>query len=103
MTGKHSTPSASDSLVLDIGGDIGALIIYTGPELVDTEIDLSPEGDDDARFHNMVHPRQLGSTVVFTAVYPAVEAGTYTVWRDRTTRQGSVTITGGHVTEHRWN
>lgn len=103
MTGKHIATAGNDSLVLDIGGDIGALIIYTGDDLVDAEIDLSPAEDDTARFHNMVHPRHVGAEVLFTAVYPAISAGVYTIWRDATTPQATVTIRGGEVAEYRWS
>ena len=92
----------SDSLVLDIGGDIGALVIHTGPELDHAEIELSPVGFDHQRFHNQVHPRRLPDGVRHNAVFPRVHAGDYTVWRDHSTIHGTVHIAGGHVTEYTW-
>ena len=92
-----------DSLVLDIGGEIGALIIHTGPEMDGAEIELSPVGDDAARFHNMVHPRAVGTALVHSAVFPAVTQGEYTLWRDDHTRVGTLSIHGGEVAEHYWD
>ena len=91
-----------DSLVLDIGGEIGALVIHADAALDGAEIELSPVGADANRFHNMVHPRRAGATTMYTAVYPAVTEGAYTVWRNKDTRHGIVNITGGQVTEYVW-
>jgi hypothetical protein len=35
-------------------------------------------------------------------VYDGLAAGSYTIWRDHDTPAGTVTITGGQVTSHRW-
>ena len=92
----------ADSLVLDIGGDIGALIIHTGPDLDHAEIELSPVGSDHQRFHNQVHPRHLPDGIRHNAVFPRVHAGEYTVWRDHHTAHGTVRVEGGHVAEYTW-
>jgi hypothetical protein len=91
-----------DSLVLDIGGDIGALVVHTGREMDLAEIELSPIGFDHKRFHNQVHARQLPDAVRYNAVFPHVHAGEYTVWRDATTVHGKVVIEGGQVAEYTW-
>jgi hypothetical protein len=88
-----------DSLVLDIGGDVGALVIHGGPDQAETEIELSPEGTT-TRSHNVVHARHRRDGVSHSAVFPQLTAGTYTVWRDATTPHGTVTIVGGQVTEY---
>jgi hypothetical protein len=88
-----------DSLVLDIGGDVGALVIHTGPDLAETEIELSPVGTT-TRSHNVVHARHNRHGIQHNAVFPQLEAGAYTVWRDSLTPHGTVTITGGQVTEY---
>ncbi|GAA3439957.1 phospholipase [Kutzneria kofuensis] len=92
----------ADSLVLDIGGDIGALVIHTGPELDSAEIELSPVGFDHQRFHNQVHARHLPDGVRHNAVFPRVHAGEYRVWRDHDTVHGTVRIEGGQVAEYTW-
>jgi hypothetical protein len=92
----------ASSLVLDIGGDIGALVIHTGPELDSAEIELSPVGDDHQRFHNQVHARHLPEGVRHNAVFPRVHAGEYTIWRDHSTAHGTVHVEGGRVAEYTW-
>ncbi|HEX6355196.1 hypothetical protein [Actinophytocola sp.] len=90
-----------DSLVLDIGGEIGALVIHTGPTLAEREIEISPATDRNAkREHNVVHPRTDRHRTAYTAVFPSVPAGDYTVWAPDGTPDTVITIRGGEVTEH---
>jgi hypothetical protein len=50
---RHNHGGGSNNLVLDIGGDTGALLIHTGPELDQAEIEISPGQDPGApRRHN---------------------------------------------------
>lgn len=101
-TGPAGGSTARDTLVLDIGRDIGALIIHTPPELDDAEIEISPVTDPHARTHNQVHPRRSPTGIRYSAVFPAVQAGDYTLWRDATTTHGRISIRGGTVTEYHW-
>lgn len=90
----------TDSLVLDIGGDIGALVIHTEADRAETEIELS-EGDTvTPRSHNVVHARHNKHGIAYTAVFPQLTAGTYTVWHDARTPHGTVSIDGGRVTDY---
>jgi len=96
----------SNNLVLDIGGNVGALLIYTGPELAEAEIEISPGSDKDKgapRTHNQVHARTNGSRTGYTAVFPSVPAGDYTIWRPDGRAKANVIIHGGQVTEHHWD
>lgn len=87
-----------DVLVLDIGGDIGALMITTGPSLDEAEIEISPGVDPRApRTHNQVHVRRNGKQVAYTAVFPSVPAGDYTVWHLNGSPYAQVEIRGGEV------
>jgi hypothetical protein len=90
-----------DSLVLDIGGDVGALVLVAGPDLAEQEIEISP-GTDPAtpRSHNVVHARHWPGGTAHTAVFPSVRAGDYTVWRDDGRPYATVTVHGGRVTQH---
>ena len=98
----HATIGAG-SLVLDIGAGVGALVIHTGPEHSEVEIEISP-GDDRAapRSHNQVHARQNLHGISYSAVFPSVPEGDYTVWRQDGTPAASVAIRGGEITEHHW-
>ena len=99
---ERSAHASQAAVVLDIGGDVGALVLYTGAEDDEAEIDISPGTDPAApRSHNQVHPRRAPAGVVYSAVYPALAAGEYTLWRDERTPEATVTIRGGQVTEHR--
>jgi hypothetical protein len=102
--GPAATAAESDSLVLDIGGNVGALVIYANAALREAEIEISPgDNPESPRSHNQVHARQNRHGISYTAVFPAVPAGSYTVWRHSGEAQGTVTIHGGQVTEHHWD
>lgn len=89
-----------DTLVLDIGADVGALVIIAGPELAEQEIEISPGADAATpRSHNVVHARRGTGQVAHTAVFPSVPAGEYTVWHRDGSAYATITIDGGQVTE----
>lgn len=90
-----------DSLVLNIGGTVGALVITTGPELAEEEIEISPGVDPTTRrSHNVVHARRDGDVVMaYAAVFPDVQAGDYTVWNQDGSPHAVITVHGGQVTQ----
>ena len=88
-------------IVLDIGQDIGALIVYTGPQLRGREIEVSPKGNAARRTHTEVLERTVTGRTVWAAVFPALAAGDYSLWRDVLT-DDDVTIVGGTVAEVDW-
>ncbi|HZM78900.1 MAG TPA: hypothetical protein VFC19_24490 [Candidatus Limnocylindrales bacterium] len=90
-----------DSLILDIGGDVGALVITTGPELAEEEIEISPGIDPTVRrSHNVVHARRDGDAIMaYAAVFPSVSAGEYTVWNQNGSPHAVITVHGGQVTQ----
>jgi hypothetical protein len=90
-----------DSLILDIGGTVGALVITTGPELAEEEIEISPGVDPaEHRTHNVVHPRRDRDVIMaYAAVFPAVTAGEYTVWNHDGSPYTVVTVHSGQVTQ----
>ena len=98
----HATFGAG-AMVLDIGAGIGALVIHTGPEQSELEIEISPGHSATApRSHNQVHARHNRHGTAYSAVFPSVPEGEYTIWRTAAERQASVTIHSGQVTEHQW-
>ncbi|NGM12133.1 phospholipase [Verrucosispora sioxanthis] len=93
-------PSGTGTVVLDLGGDTGALIIYTGRQLLGREIEVSrADRDGDPRTHSAVRERRVRDGTFHSAVYPDLPAGVYTVWWDAETPVGAVTVSGGVVTE----
>ncbi|MEY9964356.1 hypothetical protein ABIA33_002398 [Streptacidiphilus sp. MAP12-16] len=95
-------PSREGSVVLEIGGELGALIIHTGPEQDGLEIEVSPVGDTRHRTHAAVRPRHLAGRTLHCAVISPLAAGEYTVWRDAQTAAATVGVPPGGVGEHRW-
>jgi hypothetical protein len=102
MPEVHDNRAHTENVVLDIGGDIGALILYAKPEADGLEIDISPRGDDSHRSHNQVHERRFNGRVCFAAVYPELQAGEYGLWGEGAMPVDRVTIVGGEVAELDW-
>ena len=94
-------PSATASVVADIGGDVGALVLYTAPEQCGVEIDIQPVGRPDRRSHVAVRERRVAHGSVYAAFYPSLVAGEYTLLLPEGPR--AVTIRGGAVAEIDWS
>lgn len=97
-------PSGPGTVVLDLGGDIGALILEAPAELAGREIEISPArgGHRARRTHALVRERRTEAGLAYAAVYPGLPAAEYTVWQDTATPAGTVTVRGGQVTRYRW-
>lgn len=96
-------PSQDGSVLLDIGGDVGALILHTPADLLGAEIEISPDGDDARRRHVAVRERRGPGPTRYAAIYPALHAGAYTLWGLHGEPALKVDITGGAVTEIEWS
>jgi hypothetical protein len=91
-----------EDVVLDIGEGVGALVLYTGPELAEREIEVSPIGEDGSRTHTAVHERRVTGRAVFAGVFPELPAGDYRFWTDEPQPVERFTIRSGVVTEVDW-
>jgi hypothetical protein len=91
-----------ESVVLDIGQDIGALIIYTDAKLRGREIEVSPAGSAATRVHVEVLERWVNGRQVFAAVFPTLRAGAYDIWQHSPIPSDTASITGGRVTTVDW-
>ncbi|MGH3732445.1 MAG: phospholipase [Acidimicrobiales bacterium] len=88
-------PSWNGSVILDIGSDVGALVLHTSSQWLGREIVLQPDDSSRPHTHSAVRERRSPKGSTFAAVYPQLHAGHYAV-------EGShqrLTITGGRVTE----
>lgn len=103
MTGhQHLTgPTGPGSVVLELGENIGALILATPPDLAGLEIEISPR-EGGPRTHSLVRERRTPRGTSYAAVYPALSAGEYTVWREDGSPAGQVTIRGGQASHFHW-
>jgi hypothetical protein len=103
MTEPAAGPSAPGTVVMELGADIGALVLYTPAGLNDREIEISRDDHPGApRAHSQVRPRHMAAVTTYAAVYPGLRAGQYTIWRDEHSPGASVTVAGGQVTSCRW-
>jgi hypothetical protein len=104
---RHDTrhtlaPSGQGTVVLNIGRDIGALVIDTPGSLHGHEIEVSPVADPALRTHAAVRARYVRGGVRWSVVIDGLPAGRYAVWRDPVTVLDEVNISGGAVTEYEW-
>jgi hypothetical protein len=101
MAEAHSDRVHPETVVLDIGQDVGALIIYTTAELRGREIEVSPRGSA-TRVHVEVLERRIDGRPVFAAVFPGLRAGHYDIWENFPESGGTVTVVGGKVATVDW-
>jgi hypothetical protein len=92
----------ADALLLDIGGCVGAVVVYTEAAYAGAELELAPAGSPRSHYlHNVVRRRTdaTGKTH-FAAVFPEVREGRYTLWCPGSTGPlGEVAVAGGHVSK----
>jgi hypothetical protein len=106
MTEPAAGPSGPGTVIMELGADIGALILFTPAEMDGEEIEISCDDEPGEvggrRTHSQVRPRQMPGETRYAAVYPGLPAGRYTVWRDEHRPAATVTISGGQVSNCRW-
>lgn len=105
MSHSHATgATGAGSVLLELGGNTGALVLHTPARLHGVEIEISPEaaGPQAKRTHSLVRERVTAAGTAYAAVYPEVPAGRYTVWGDDDVPVGTVVVSGGEVASFRW-
>jgi hypothetical protein len=88
--------------VLDIGHDVGALVLYAPEALLGHEVEVESDGELATRVHTIVRERQIDGRRLFPAVFPALRAGRYRICPQGWGVGGMVTINGGVVAEVDW-
>ncbi len=91
-----------EPVVLDIGGRIGALIVYADAALIDTPVEVSPAGSDANKFHQHVLERPMPGGTTYAAVFDKVAEGRYTLWLHGEPRARDIEITGAEVAQVDW-
>src|SRR5437773_8995156 len=89
----------TENAVLDIGEDIGALVIYTGQEMLGKEIEVSPKSNQAQKIHTAVLERKINERTLFAALFLELPEGDYITL---TTPSSEITIIGGQVAELDW-
>ena len=93
----HAAPGSAS--VLDIGGDIGAVIARLTDDTASGELMACRRGDPAAHFHTGVHLRSVdGGVEAWVAVFPEVFAGQYSLLTDDGVEHTPFRVTGGQVT-----
>jgi len=99
---RHSARTHPEAVVLDLGGDVGALILYTNPSMLGVEVEISARGEDERRSHKEVLRRELNGEPLHAAVFDNVPAGRHTLWLHDMARERDVLVSGGAVAEVDW-
>jgi hypothetical protein len=85
--------------VLDIGGEIGAMVVLMEPATAGTELHLRSADEPPTFVHTGVWTRPHGTATVTAAVFPELVAGTYWVLDTDGHDVRPVVIGGGELTE----
>lgn len=94
-------PSTVGSVVLEVGGDIGALIVSAVAEQCGEEIELVPQTVGVPLTHTEVRERLLPGGSLYAAVFPGVPSGVYGL-RTADGVEEVVVIVGGEVAAAAW-
>ena len=92
-------PAPGASPLLDIGDDVGAMVVYLDAVTPSGELEACPAGRPAERFHTGVHLRALGGGSVAAAVYPQVRRGSYQILDEEILPVALVHVEGGRVAE----
>lgn len=102
---RHAAAATgAGSVILELGGNTGALVLHAPARLHGTEIEISPERDGSRghRTHSLVRERLTAAGTSYAAVYPGVPAGRYTIWENNGVPVGTAVISGGLVASFHW-
>jgi hypothetical protein len=96
-------PSEEGSVVLDIGGDVGAAIVHAPAALAGSEIEIRRGGASWDGTHVAVRARHILNGEMYAALFPALRHGSYEVRLrgDATGPVASLDVEGGRVVETR--
>ncbi len=99
MTEAPHPAGPTGSVLLDIGGDVGALVVSVDDAYAGHEIEARPAGHRARPAHASVLRRTTAVGTAHAAVIPGLVAGAYTLWLDAATPWGYARVQAGIVTE----
>ena len=103
--GHHHRPlpaSTEGSVVMEVGGDVGALVVYTPDALAGVEIEIAVRGEVRQFVHTEVRERRLPAGSMYAGVFPGVPAGEYTLVPTASLPALEVSVGGGQIREITW-
>jgi hypothetical protein len=93
-------PTGPATVMADVGGDVGAAVVYTPATLVGRELEIRPVGRAWDGTHTAVRAREVGTSTVWAGFFGALHAGRYEVrLRGDGSRPIDLTVNGASVTE----
>jgi hypothetical protein len=106
MSSSHGhgpvAPSGPGTVVLEIGGASGALVVHASPALAGRELEIARRGEAEPFVHTEVRERRLPDGTVYAAVFASLPQGAYTLLEAPAAAQCDVAISSGRVTEVTW-
>jgi len=111
---EDNSHAGQGPVVLDIGGDVGALVIVAPPSMDGVEIEVRPVGSPEPTGHHGHHGHHLEHVAVlarplpdggqvYSAVFGSLTAGTYELYeRPAGPVRLTVAVTGGAVADAVW-
>ena len=101
--------AGSGSVLLDIGGDVGALVVTMPEGLEGREVEVRPASYAGAAARHVHHPhvavvrRPVGDGTVASLVFPALAEGSYELCEKGTDDvRLTARVSGGRVAEAAW-
>jgi hypothetical protein len=99
MTEERASLAATGSVMLDIGEDVGALVVHVDSPLLGHEVEARPLTGGGRPAHADVLERHTPQGPLYAVVIPGLLAGRYSVWLDGSLPWGDVEVSAGEVTE----
>jgi hypothetical protein len=85
--------------MLDIGGDVGALVVVVDSRLLGHEVEARPVHGSGRAAHADVLARRVPGGMLHAVVIPGLAAGRYAIWLDAVDPWGEVDVHAGQITE----
>lgn len=102
MSEGHVQRIHTGSVVLDIGDDAGALLIYVPPAMLGEEVEILHTQPGAAKIHTDVVEWVVNGRTSFAAVFPPLPVGRYEVCQPHSHRGEGFTLEPARVTEVDW-
>ena len=103
MTEEPVARPHPEHVVLDIGGEIGALIVHADADSYDLQIEICRSGEEAGkREHQHILERPINGQTMYAAVFGGLREGSYSLLTHDAVRETEVIIRGGSVTTLDW-